>query len=246
MGDLDGRAVFVSGGTKGIGRAVCLALVSAGARVVTCYGTDEAAASAAQVALGDRGVVVQADVSGPDGVARVASACAETFPGGLDTIVNNAALVRGGSLADASFDVLRRTVDVNVMGPLLVTQALLPVLRDGGSIVNIGSRIASLGRGGRVGYTTSKASLVGLTRSLFRELAPRSIRVNLVTPGMIAPDGAVELSSAELAAVRQRLGSEVALRRPGTAAEVAEVVVFLASDRASYVNGAEIPVDGGM
>jgi 3-oxoacyl-[acyl-carrier protein] reductase len=120
------------------------------------------------------------------------------------------------------------------------------MVREGGSIVNIGSRIASLGRSGRVGYTATKASLAGLTRSLFRELGPRSIRVNLVTPGMIAPPEPVALPGAEADAIRQRLRSEVALRRPGTPAEVAEVVVFLASDRASYVNGAEISVDGGM
>ena len=245
---LSGKAVFVSGGTKGIGRAVCVALAGSGAQIVTCYSTDSVAAENTRSQLAELGshVVVRADISSSEGVEHVAGVCAETFPDGLDTIVNNAAFVHGGPFAEASVESLRQMVDINVVGPLLLTQRLLPMVREGGSVINIGSRIAALGRSGRVGYTASKASLVGLTRSLFRELGPRSIRVNLVTPGMIAPPDPVELPTAEMEAIRRRLRTQVALGRPGTPAEVAEVVLFLASDRSSYVNGAEISVDGGM
>jgi 3-oxoacyl-[acyl-carrier protein] reductase len=240
--NLSGRKALVTGGTRGIGREITLALARAGADVVVCYRKDgehvEQLARELKEIAGDHHVV-RADVSDTADVRALADECRARF-GGLDVVVNNAGVISHEPFERLAVDEWRRVLDTNLTGAYLVAQAALPLLRTGGSIVNIGSRVATVGIPLRAHYTAAKAGLIGLTRSLCKELGPRGIRVNLVAPGVIATEA--ELSEE----VRARYEGMTALRRLGAPADVAAVVCFLASDLAAYVTGETIHVDGGI
>ncbi|GAA3073053.1 hypothetical protein GCM10020000_67380 [Streptomyces olivoverticillatus] len=176
--------MLVTGGTRGIGRAVVLALAEAGADVVTCHRQDgEAAESLARElkALPGDHHLVKADVGNPEDVARLVEECRTRF-GTLDTIVNNAGVISHIPFAELPLEEWRRIVDANLTAPFLVTQKALPLLSPGASVVNIGSRVATVGLPLRAHYTASKAGVIGLSRSLAKELGPRGIRVNVVAP----------------------------------------------------------------
>ncbi|MBB4895193.1 3-oxoacyl-[acyl-carrier protein] reductase [Streptomyces olivoverticillatus] len=245
---LDGQHVLVTGGTRGIGRAVVLALAEAGADVVTCHRQDgEAAESLARElkALPGDHHLVKADVGNPEDVARLVEECRTRF-GTLDTIVNNAGVISHIPFAELPLEEWRRIVDANLTAPFLVTQKALPLLSPGASVVNIGSRVATVGLPLRAHYTASKAGVIGLSRSLAKELGPRGIRVNVVAPGVIETEEATKLPPEEYEALQQRYRHMTALGRLGLPAEVASVVVFLASAASVYLTGEIIHVDGGI
>lgn len=239
---LSGKKALVTGGTRGIGRAITCALARSGADVLTCYQRDEARAQELVRELkaipGDHHVV-QADLTSEAEIAGLAEECRVRF-GSLDVIVNSAGTISHQPIGELAAAEWHRVLDTNLTAAYLVTRAALPLLNDGASVISVGSRVACVGIPLRAHYTAAKAGLIGLTRSLCKELGPRGIRVNVVAPGVIATE-------AELPAeVTQRYENMTALRRLGTPADVAAVVAFLASDASGYVTGATIDVDGGI
>ncbi|RBQ19777.1 short-chain dehydrogenase [Spongiactinospora rosea] len=237
---LDGKRALVTGGTRGIGRAVALTLAGAGADVVTCYRQESEAVESIRRDLrltGGDHHVIQADVSDHERVAHLAAECRARL-GGLDVVVNNAGAISHVAFADLSHEEWRRIVETNLTGAFSVVHETLPLLSAGGSVVLIGSRVATVGLPMRAHYTASKAGLVGLSRTLSKELGPKGIRINVVQPGVI--------QTIDIPAGRaDHYKSIISLGRLGQAEEVANVVAFLASDLAGYVTGATIDVDGG-
>jgi NAD(P)-dependent dehydrogenase (short-subunit alcohol dehydrogenase family) len=243
---LEDKRVLVTGGSKGIGRGAVLAMARAGATVVTCYRTPGPAVDGLRDLLGQTSGahrVVEADVSRPDDVDRLLELC-RTELGGLDVVVNNAGTFAPTPYAQLGRSEWTATVDGNLTATHLVTQGALPQLTAGSSIVNIGSTVTFLGMSGGVHYTAVKAALVGMTRSLARELGPAGIRVNVISPGRIDTEAMDALPPEVAARQREMFSSFTALRRLGSVEEIANVVLFLASDAAGYVTGQNIYVDG--
>ncbi len=239
---LSGKKALVTGGTRGIGREITVELARSGADVLACYRSDESRAAELVAELkeipGDHHVV-QADVTSETDIADLMTEC-RTRLGRLDIVVNSAGTVSHVPVAQLTLAEWHRVVDTSLTAAFQVTQAALPILGDGGSVINVGSRVALVGLPMRAHYTAAKAGLIGLTRTLCKELGPRGIRVNVVAPGVIATE-------AELPAeVIQRYQKMTALGRLGTPADIATVVAFLASDAAGYLTGATIDVDGGI
>jgi 3alpha(or 20beta)-hydroxysteroid dehydrogenase len=226
-GALDGKVVVITGAAQGQGAAEAAACAAAGARVV---GIDSQAAADVQVR----------DVTSPQDWALLREQIARDF-GVLHGLVNNAGITHRARLLDVDVNDVERVFAVNLIGPLLGIQALSPLMTDGGSIVNIGS-IAAFTAHYPVAYTASKWALRGLSRVAAAELGPRAIRVNTVHPGFIETP---MTASAPSVFLRASL-AETPLGRPGQPMDVAELVVFLLSDAAAYITGAEIPVDGGQ
>ena len=188
--NLQGRVALVTGGARDIGAAVVRALAASGAAVVVNYhgSADRAAALVAEIAQeGGRALAVQADVTRPDDVRRLLDATHDAF-GRLDILVNNAGgLVARKPMAEMDVDFWRTVLDLNLTSVFLVTQAALPHMADGGAIVNLSSLAArDGGGGGAIAYSTAKGAVLTFTRGLSKELAPRRIRVNCVSPGLIA------------------------------------------------------------
>ncbi|WP_329081899.1 MULTISPECIES: SDR family NAD(P)-dependent oxidoreductase [unclassified Streptosporangium] len=239
---LAGKKALVTGGTRGIGRAIVLGLARAGADVVTCHRQEGEAADRLARELKEIGGdhhVIKADVGRLDDIERLAEECRARF-GSLDIVVNNAGVISHIPFAELPPQEWRRVLDANLTGTAFVVSASLPLLSAGASIVNVGSRVATVGVPLRAHYTASKAGLIGLTRSLAKELGPRGIRVNVVAPGP------VETESEIPAPVRERYQNMIPLGRMGISEEVANVVLFMASDLSSFVSGETIHVDGGI
>lgn len=238
---IEGKKCLVTGGTRGIGRSIATALARAGGQVLTCYRQDSEAVADLERELkeisGDHHLV-RCDVSRPDEVARLAEECRDRF-GSLDVVVNNAGSISHVPFAELTEQEWHRVLDTNLGGAFQVVRRTLPLLGEGGSIVNVGSRAATIGIPLRAHYTASKAGLIGLTRSLAKELGPR-IRVNMVAPGPIDTGEPVP------EAVRDRYRQMIPLGRLGRPDEIAAAVLFLASDLAAFVNGETINVDGGI
>jgi 3-oxoacyl-[acyl-carrier protein] reductase len=225
-------------GTRGVGRASSLALARAGASVLACYRSDgEAAARLA--ADGCR--VVRADLCTEEGRERLVSAIGGEL-GGLDILVNNLGTYRPAALAAMTAVAVHESMYANLTVHLLVTRAVLGLIGDGGAVVNVGAGMAERGRAEHVPFTAAKAGLAGFGRALAKELAPRGIRVNTVAPGVVETERGIDLP----APVRASLLNAIPLRRFVTAADVANVVLFLASDLAGLVSGATVKVDGGI
>lgn len=240
--DHTGRRVLVTGGTRGIGRAIVLAFARAGASVVTCYRNDGPAVDSLVKELsetpGDH-KVTKADIGKEEEITRLINECREQL-GTIDVIVNNA-----GRISHVPFDKLdtqewRDVIDVNLTGTFLVVQKSLPILSPGASIINIGSKVATVGIPLRSHYTASKAGLTGLTRSLCKELGPKGYRVNLVAPGPVQTEEEVSPE------VRERYERLTAVGRLGQPGDIAGAVLFLASDLAAFITGETINVDGGI
>jgi len=240
---LEGKRALVTGGTRGAGRATVLALAAAGARVVTCYHDDRALARDLLAELnGDaRHRVVRADVTDEADAARLSGICLDAF-GGLDVLVNNVGVDGQVGFADLTETEWERIIDTNLTGSFLVTRAAVPLLSEGASVINIGASVALRGRVNGAHYTASKAALIGLTRSLAKELGGRGIRVNAIAPGLIETEPGAGLPPPVVA----RIKAMTALGSLGLPADVAGAVLFLSSDLARYVSGATLNVDGGM
>jgi 3-oxoacyl-[acyl-carrier protein] reductase len=187
---LDGRRALVTGGTRGIGRAVVRALAGQGVDIVACYRQDGQAADGLEWELKEAGVahlVTQADLRREEDVARLATQCRSAL-GGLDIIVNSAGASGHAPLERLPTEEWRRLLDTNLTAPYLVLRYCAPLLADGASVVNIGSGLAETGAPAQAHYAASKAGLVGLTRTAAREFGRRRIRVNTVSCGMVDTD----------------------------------------------------------
>jgi 3-oxoacyl-[acyl-carrier protein] reductase len=247
--DLSGRTALVTGASQGIGEAIARALHQAGASVVLNHpdSPDGATRTDAQqvaesmnVHRSDSASIVAADVSREDQVRAMMKAVKERH-GGLDILVNNAGILRDRSIAKMSLDEWRAVIDVNLTGVFLGCKFGLEVLRDGGSIVNLGSLSATAGFHGQSNYASAKAGVHGLTRVVAREAARRGIRANAVAPGVID----TPMMAAVSAEVREAMARAIPLGRFGRAEEVANAVLFLASPLSSYLTGHILEVNGG-
>jgi 3-oxoacyl-[acyl-carrier protein] reductase len=240
---LRGRTALVTGGSRGLGRAIVDAFAAAGMSVVTCCRNKETADELTDALreLPGEHQVVPADITDPAGVAALI-ATAQQHLGHVDVLVNNVGASGVAPVADLSTERWSAVIDGNLTATFLVTQAALPLMPDGGRIITISSALSLRGLAERAHYTAAKASLIGLTRSLCKELSPRRIRVNLVEPGLIDTPDKRKMPPP----MQEHYKSLIALGRLGPPAEIAGAVLFLASDLAAYVNGTSITVDGGI
>ncbi|MGH3645681.1 MAG: SDR family NAD(P)-dependent oxidoreductase [Micromonosporaceae bacterium] len=240
---LKGKKVLLTGGTKGIGRGIALAFAQAGAHVLTCSRSeDEAAVTLANELkeIGPDHHVVTADISTQEGIDGLIEA-AKTKLGGIDVIIGNAGAISHVPFEKLTAEDWSRVIQTNLTANYLLIQAALPLLGAGSSIIVLGSRSAMVGVQLRVHYTASKAGLVGMARSLAKELGPKGIRVNVLAPGVIEPENAPLPE-----AVVKKYVPLTSLGRLGRPREIAGAAMFLASDLASYVTGETLNVDGGI
>jgi 3-oxoacyl-[acyl-carrier protein] reductase len=242
MGILQGQTALVTGGSRGLGRAIALKLAAEGAEVLVHYHKNREAAEAVAREIAGPSRLLQADLSSPQAIETMFAGLAETK---LDILVNNAGVWLSTPLGSASLQDIDALLNTNLRGLFLVTHSGLPLLRDGGNIINLSSvagRIAI--PDGKGLYGATKAAVDSLTRSWALELAPRRIRVNAVAPGYVETDMTAEhFSDAE---VLQRTLQYAPYGRLGNPEEVADVVLFLCSPAARWVTGESINISGGF
>ncbi len=241
---LAGKAAVITGAARGIGREAAMLFAREGARLALVDVNHQADAVAAEInGEGGNARFFPADITDRDGCRAVVGSTLEVF-GQIDVLVNNAGIVRDGQLlklSEADFDVV---VNVNLKGTFNMTQAVVPhmVERGGGSIINVSSVVGLYGNFGQTNYAATKAGVVGMTKVWARELGKKGINVNAVAPGFIQ----TEMTQGVPEKVLEMMRSKTPLGRLGTARDVANAFLFLASEEAAYVHGAVISVDGGL
>ena len=242
MRRLEGKTALVTGGSRGIGRAVCLRLADEGAEIVLHYNSNRTAAEEVKAAIAREVRLIRADVSSYEQIDAMFRELGEVR---LDFLINNAGIWKGTPLGSSPADLVNEMVDTNLKGPFWITQCALPLLKDGARIVNISSVAGRIGiAGGRSLYGATKAAVDSLTRNWALELAPRNILVNAVAPGYVVSD----MTAAHLAdpATYQRAIGRHPLGDLGTPEQVANVVAFLCSEDAAFITGQSLNVSGGF
>ena len=243
---LDGQVALVTGASRGIGRATARSLAGAGAGVAINYhGSGDKAAELARVLgkNGARAIPVQADVADPDQVgAMIGQVEAELGP--VSILINNAGVTRDGLLARMSAEDFDAVIAASLRGAFLCSKAVSRQMMKAraGVIINVSSVIGRRGNAGQANYASAKAGLIGLTKSMARELGPRGVRVNAVAPGYVETD----MTAALPEEMKEQIRKNTPLGRLAAPDEVAGVITFLASPAAGYITGAVIPVDGGL
>jgi len=245
---LDKRVALVTGASRGIGRAIAIALGRRGAKVIVNYAAREDAAretAAAVVAAGGQAAIAGFDVANSTAVTDAIKQIGKEH-GGLDILVNNAGVAINGLVMRFSDEQWAKSINTNLAGAFHCTRAASMMLlkaKDAGRIINITSVVGEMGNGGQVAYAASKAGLIGLTMATARELASRGVTVNAVAPGFIETDMTAEhLPEAQ----RGKLLESIPLGRIGKGEEVADTVAFLAGPEATYITGQVIRVNGGL
>lgn len=246
MLDLSGKVALVTGGSRGIGRAISLALARCGAGVAINFreSLQQANSLKAQIeAEKGKAIIIQADVRDPEAVERMVQETLEAF-GRLDILVNNAGYNRDTLLLRMSLQDWDEVMDLNLRAVFLCTKAVLrPMMKQRwGRIINIGSVSGLAGNAGQANYAAAKSGLIGFTRAVAREMGSRNITSNLVAPGLVITELTKDIRQEIVDGVRQRL----LIDRTGKPEDIAASVVFLASDEASYITGHVLPVDGGL
>lgn len=243
---LEGKKALVTGASRGIGRAIALALAAEGADVVINYAGNEAAAKAVAQeveALGRKALVVQADISSNAAATSLVEQAVKAF-GRLDILVNNAGITRDGLLMRMKEEDWDAVLTTNLKGVFNCTKAAVKYMmkQRSGHIVSISSVVGITGNAGQANYAAAKAGVIGFTKAVAKEVASRGINVNAVAPGFIKTDMTKVLSEKVVAGME----SAIPLRRLGEPTDIAKAVVFLASDDANYITGQTLHVDGGM
>ena len=247
MFDLTGKTALVTGGSRGLGRAIALALAGQGADVAVNYrGNADAAEEVAQqvTALGRRSLTIQGDTStGRDACEAIVKAALDGL-GSIDILVNNAGITRDNLLMRMDADEWDAVIDTNLSGPFWMTRAIArPMLKArSGRIINMSSAAGRMGNAGQANYAAAKAGLIGLTKTTARELASRGITCNAIAPGLIETDLTADLPEAATEALK----GLTPLGYIGSVDDVAAAAVYFASDEARYVTGQVLGVDGGI
>jgi 3-oxoacyl-[acyl-carrier protein] reductase len=246
MIDLTGKVALVTGGSRGIGKAIGLRLARQGADVAFSYrgNTEAAKATADEIeSIGTKSMAIQGDVKDPESADAVVKAAVGAF-GKVDILVNNAGITRDDLIMRMTEEAWRDVLETNLFGAFWMTKAVTrPMLKArAGRIVNITSVSGQAGQMGQANYSSAKAGLIGLTKATARELASRGITVNAVAPGFVL----TELTQGLPEALQAEITARTPLGRFGTTEEVADAVAFLASDEAAYITGQVLAVDGGL
>ncbi len=242
----DKKIALVTGGTRGIGKKVAEKFAKEGYNLVLNYVSDNTDINSVIDSFKEyknEVILVKADVSKFNECENLVKEAIEKF-GKIDVLVNNAGITKDGLIAMMKEDAFDRVIDVNLKGTFNMTRNVVPYMmkKRCGNIVNISSVVGVAGNAGQSNYAASKAGIIGFTKSLAKELAPRNIRVNAVAPGFIDTD----MTSVLTDKVKDNIYSQIPLKRMGEAEEVANVVYFLSDDESSYITGQVINVDGGM
>nr|WP_297768843.1 3-oxoacyl-[acyl-carrier-protein] reductase [uncultured Butyrivibrio sp.] len=243
---LKGKVAVVTGGSRGIGRAIAEKFAENGANlaIIATRATEEAKKFIEE--LKEKGVdarIYTCDIKNPEEVESAAEEITADF-GGVDILVNNAGITRDNILPSLSIMDIGDVIDVNLKGTMFVTRSFIRqfVRKKNGNIINISSVVGLMGNKGQTNYAASKAGIIGFTKSVAKEYGRKNIRCNAVAPGFIATDMTDKLSPEQV----QEINKQITLGRLGSPLDVAELVLFLASDRSSYITGEVIKVDGGM
>ena len=243
-----GKVAIVTGGSRDIGRAVCVKLGSEGASVVVNYNSNEADAAATVAAVeaaGGNAIAVKADVTKPADVDALVAASRDAFGDEVHILVNNAGgLVARKTLEEMDEEFFNFVMQLNATSTFLACKATVPLMQEGAAIVNLASLAGrDGGGGGAIAYATSKGAVMTMTRGLAKELGPKGIRVNSLCPGMIATTFHDKFTPD---AARENVANSTPLRRQGKAEETADLVAYLASDEASFITGANVDINGGL
>jgi len=248
MKTLEGKIAIVTGGSRDIGKAISLKLAAEGAKVVVNYFNNEAqgvAAVAAIEAAGGIAIAVGGDVTKAADVERLVVEAGNAFGGSIDILVNNVGgMVARKSLAEMDEEFFDHVMRLNLNSTFLTMKACTPLMGEGSAVVNLASLAGRDGGGpGAAAYATSKGAVMTFTRAMAKELGPSKIRVNCVCPGMISTSFHDEFTKDE---VRKNVAAGTPLRREGKAEEVAELVVYLASGKSSFLTGTSVDINGGL
>jgi len=243
---LKGKCAIITGASRGIGKAIALKLASLGANIVLNYRSNEKEALEVENQIKDMGVevlCVRGDISKSEEVENLVSKAKEKF-GSVDIIVNNAGITKDTLILRMKEEDFDSVIDVNLKGVFNCLKAITPIMvkQKYGKIINMSSVVGISGNAGQVNYSASKAGVIGMTKSLAKEVGSRGITVNAVAPGFIITDMTNDLSDKFIEEAKKN----IPLKRLGTAEDVAEVVAFLASESSNYITGQVIQVDGGM
>lgn len=248
MGKLKGKVAVVTGGSRDIGRAISIKLAKEGAKVIVNYYNSESGAKETVAIIkssGGEAIAVKADVSKREDIKNLKSKTVEAFGDKVDILVNNA----GGLFARKTLQEFDETfynlvMDVNFKSTVFVMQIFEPLMGKGASIINLSSQAARDGGGGGSAlYASSKGAVSTFTRSMAKELGPKGIRVNALCPGLIGTKFHDDFTKDE---IRTKVAASTPLRREGTAAEVADLVAYLAGDEASFITGNNVDINGGL
>lgn len=240
--DFSGKTAVITGSARGIGRTIAEAFAAGGANVVICD-LDEAAVASVAAEIGDKALGVRANVTVAADIEALFEKTLEKF-GRVDIVVNNAGVTRDTLMIRMDEKDWDLVLDINLKGAFLVSKLAAKIMmkQRAGRIVNISSVVGIGGNAGQANYAASKAGLIGLTKSAAKELAARGISVNAVAPGFIQTEMTDHLPDA----AKELFLNNIAMKRPGSPQDVAEAVLFLASDGAAYITGQVLAIDGGL
>ncbi len=240
------KVAFITGGSRGIGKEVALKFAENGYNIVINYVSDNTDIEKLKNEFAQKGVealIIKADVTNSEEIENLVKEVIEKF-GKIDVLVNNAGITKDNLLMRMSEEEFDKVINVNLKGTFIVTKAVIKYMmkKRSGSIINLSSVVGVAGNAGQANYSASKAGIIGLTKSIAKELASRNIRANAVAPGFIETDMTAVLSDS----VKENIYNQIPLKRMGSVKEVANLIYFLGADDSSYITGQVINVDGGM